>query len=70
MGSDDRGRVRPAVMAARGWGDAAMAWAGAIVRPLVGGLMSIFVGCLSWAAGLGDTGLWALRAEGVGGDDG
>jgi hypothetical protein len=37
---------------------------GRALTPGSGGLISIFAGCLSWAAGLGTTGLWALWVDG------
>ena len=42
-----------------------MAGAGSAVRPPVDGRVSILAGCLSRAAGLGNTGLWAMCADGV-----
>jgi len=44
--------------------DPAVAHAGAIVRVLTDGLISIVAGCLPSAAGGGHTGLWALALTG------
>jgi hypothetical protein len=51
-------------MAAPGSGNAVMSHANAIMRVLKDGLISIFAGCLSRAAGRGNTGLSALPLTG------
>ncbi len=56
--------LHPAVMAAPGFGDTAMTHAGAILRVLKDGLITIFARCRSSAAGRGNAGLWALPLTG------